>query len=152
MDQSLPALPSELMQSLISSLDLDDFQDVSTADYVVTHPKTGGPTDNIIVLASKDHPSRKKIDLARTRRLRQAFNQTGKMPMTDPIEDYDEETEYLVASTLGWKGLKRRGQEYPYSPENAKALYTDPAKQWLRAQVLGALNKSELFIISSVKS
>jgi hypothetical protein len=143
--------PSNLLNRLVSTLDLDDFQDVATGTLVLLNPKTQEPTSSTITLASKDHPARKQIDMTRTRKLRSAFNATGKMPVSDPVDDQEDETEYLVASTLGWN-ITQGGQPLPFSQEAARRLYTDATKQWLRAQVLAGINKTELFINSSAKA
>lgn len=145
------ATPSALVSGLISSLDIDDFDDVSTGTVVLLNPATQAPTTSTVTLASREHPARKQIDLARTRKLRNAFNQTGKMPVSDPVDDVADETDYLVASTLDWN-ITQGGALLPFSADAARKLYTDPKKQWLRAQVLAALNKSELFISSSAKA
>lgn len=144
------AEPSKLLDDLVTSLDLEDYEDMATGTVVLTNPKTLAPTTSHVILASKDHPARKKIDLARTRKLRASFNQTGKLPVTDPVEDIEDETEYLVAATLGWN-LQQGGQPLEFSPEAARKLYTDPKKQWVRNQVKAGLEKSELFIKNSVK-
>lgn len=145
------ANPSELISNLIADLDLDDYEDVGTGTMVLLNPSTQAPTTSTITLASKEHSSRKQMDMARTRKLRGVFNQTGKMPVSDPVDDIADENDYLVASTLGWN-LKQGGQPLPFSADAARKLYADPKKQWLRAQVLAALNKSELFIKDSAKA
>lgn len=147
----LPEIPSALVSELIGTLDIDDFEDVLTGVVNLVNPKTLAPTTSSVTLASKDHMARKRIDMARTRKLRTAFNQSGKLPVTDPVDDIDEETDYLVASTLGWN-LTQSGKPLEFSPEAARKVYTDPKKQWIRSQVLAALNKSELFIANSVKT
>lgn len=145
------ASPSPLLDQLIESLDLDDFEDVATATVPVPHPKTKAPTKSTITFASKEHPNRKNIDLARTRRLRAEFNATGKMPTSDPLEDQENETDYLVAATLEWN-LTQGGKPLAHSREAARALYTDPKKQWLRSWALEQLGKQELFIKPSAKA
>lgn len=145
------ASPSTLVSSLIDNLDLDDFEDIATGTLILLNPATQAPTTSTISLASREHQARKQIDMARTRKLRSAFNQTGKMPVSDPVDDYADETDYLVASTLGWN-LTKGGAPLPFSADAARALYSDPKKQWVRAQVVVAINKSELFISSSAKA
>jgi hypothetical protein len=144
------ATPSALVSSLIASMDLDDYEDMATGTVVLLNPATQAPTTSTITLASREHQSRKQIDMARTRKLRNTFNQTGKMPVSDPVDDVADETDYLVASTLGWN-LTQGGAPLLHSADAARKLYADPKKQWLRTQVLAALNKSELFISSSAK-
>lgn len=142
---------SPLMEQLLENLDLNDFEDSSTTQLTLLHPQTKAPTKSTITLAGPEHPARKNLDLARTRKLRNEFNATGKMPTSDPLEDYERETDYLVAATLGWN-LTQGGKELEFSPAAARTLYTDPKKQWLRAQVRESINKSELFIKASAKA
>ena len=137
-------------EKLTVELDLDDYENVNTGTLVLKNPQTGEPTKSTILLASKEHENRKRIDLARTRKLRAAFTKTGKMPNTDPVEDIEEETDYLVASTLGWN-LTQGGKPLLFSAEAARAIYTDPKRQWVRDQVTEALKGAELFISSSAK-
>lgn len=145
------ATPSNLMTNLLAKLDLDDFADVSTGTLVLRNPKTGEATTSEITLASPEHECRKRIDLSRARKLRVEYAANGKLEATDPLDEIAQQTEYLVAATLGWN-LTQGGQELPFSPEAARILYTDPKKQWLRAQVLEGLNKTALFIEGSAKA
>lgn len=143
--------PSNLVSNLIASLDLDDYEDIPTGTLVLLNPATQEPTTSHIILASPEHESRKRIDLARTRKLRSEYAQTGKMPRTDPVDDIDDENDYLVAATLGWS-LTQGGAPVAFSADAARKLYTDPKKQWLRAQALAGLRKTELFIKDSAKA
>lgn len=144
------AAPSTLVAGLIAALDIDAYDSVLTGELRMTDPKTGAPTSTVLTLASPEHEARKRIDLARTRTLRAAFAETGKMPQTDPLDDIEDETDYLVASVLGWN-ITRGGVPVPCTPENVRGLLTDPKKKWFRTQVLAGVNKSELFIVASEK-
>lgn len=137
--------PSNLVSKLIATLDLADFEDIPTGTLVLNHPQTQEPTTSFLLLASPEHESRKRIDLARTRKLRSEYQQTGKMPRTDPLDDIEEETDYLVAATLGWN-LTMGGAPLEFSADAARKLYTDPKKQWVRAQALEGIRKTSLFI------
>lgn len=142
---------SNLARKLIQSLDLDDYEDIESGRLVLTNPKTSEPTTAYIELASPEHQARKQLDLARTRKLRSEFSSTGKMPTNDPVDDIEDETEYLVAATLGWN-LTVGGEPLLFSAAAARALYTDPKKQWVRAQALVGLHKTALFIKTSAKA
>lgn len=143
--------PSDLMNKLVASLDIDAYDDVPTGKLFLVDPKTKEPTSTYIELASPEHESRKRIDLARTRKLRAEFSATGKMPSSDPLEDIEDETDYLVASSLSWN-VARGGVPVECTPANVRALYTDPKKQWVRGQVRIGVNKTELFIKDSAKA
>lgn len=143
--------PSDLMNKLVASLDIDAYDDVPTGKLFLVDPKTKEPTSTYIELASPEHESRKRIDLARTRKLRAEFSATGKMPSSDPLEDIEDETDYLVASSLSWN-VARGGVPVEFTAANVRALYTDPKKQWVRGQVRIGVNKTELFIKDSAKA
>lgn len=145
------ATPSNLLTKIIDNLDLDCFENVTSGVVTLKNPKTGEPTASTITLASPEHPARKKIDLDRTRRLRGDFAANGKLTQTDPLEDHDEETDYLVAATLDWN-LIQGGQPIPCTAENARRIYTDPKRVWVRDQALAGVRKSELFIAASAKA
>lgn len=123
---------------------LDDFEDVLTAEVRIKNPKTGAPTPMVVTLAGPEHPDRKRIQFAKSRRLRAELSKTGKLPVTDPEEDESEETDMLVACTIGWTGA-----DPAFTKQAARAVYTDPKRRWLRDQVLAALNERELFTRAS---
>lgn len=145
------AQPSNLLTKLVASLDIDAFDDVLTGRLVLVNPKTKEPTATYVELASAEHESRKRIDLARTRRLRAEFAANGKLETTDPLDDIEDETDYLVASIVGWN-VTRAGVPLECTPANVRAMLTDPKKQWFRAQVRAGINKTELFIADSAKA
>lgn len=145
------AQPSGLLNKLVSSLDIDAYDDVPTGKLFLRDPRTKEPTATYIELASPEHDARKRIDLARTRRLRAEFAANGKLESRDPLEDIEDETDYLVASVLSWN-VTRGGQPVECTPANVRQLLTDPKKQWVRAQVREGVHKSELFIADSVKA
>jgi hypothetical protein len=142
--------PSELAIGLISGLDIDSFDSVPTGTLVLVNPATLAPTTSTVTLASAENPLRKKIELAKQRKYRNDVQKTGKIQFSDPAEEIEEETDYLVTSTLGWT-LTQAGAPLPFTADAARALYTDPKKHWLRAQVIAALSKTELFIKDSAK-
>jgi hypothetical protein len=142
---------SELLNKLVANLDIDAYDDVPSGKLVLVNPKTKEPTSTYIELASPEHESRKRIDLARTRKLRAEFAATGKMPASDPLDDLEDETDYLVASCLAWN-VTSGGRPLEFTPANVRALLVDPKKQWIRQQVRAGINKTELFIADSAKA
>ena len=125
------------MQLTDQTLDLDQFEDIPTATVDVVGP---------------EHPARKRFHMDRARKMRAAFQRTGKVEVTDPLDDIDVETDFLVACTTGWENLTRSGSIVPYSADEARALYTDPKRQWVRSQVKKALDEADRFISNSVKA
>jgi hypothetical protein len=122
------------------TLDLEAYEDVSTADVRIKHPITGAPTPMVVTIAGPEHPDRKRVYFTKQRRMRAALAKTGKIPVSDPEEDEADELELLVMSTLGWTG-----GSVPFSKDAARKLYSEPKRRWLRDQVAAALNERELF-------
>jgi hypothetical protein len=116
------------------------YEDTDRADIRIKSPDTLALTSLVVTLAGPQHPDRKRITLARMRRMRQAFSKTGKMPTQEPEDDESEAVDLLVACTLGWTGAP-----VPFSPTEARRLYTDPKRQWLREQLQAALDERERF-------
>lgn len=128
-----------------AGFDLDSVADTFTAEYEIQHPVTGNGTGAFLTLAGPEHPERKRIQLSLIRRAR-AEAMRHKPKPTDPEDDIAESRESLVKATLGWRGIRKAGQEVPFSPQAVAELYADPTKQWLVSQVIVAINDRELFI------
>ncbi len=133
-------------------MNLDDFQDITSAPLVLKSPVTGDPTDAVIQLSGPENPVRKQIHMDRVRKARAELRATGNVTLTDPADDYDTDTDYFVTCTLGWSGLQSGGTELPYSADAARKLYTDPKTQWVRKQVAAALAEAQRFIKDSAKA
>jgi hypothetical protein len=122
------------------TLDLEAYEDVTSADVRIKDPTTGAPTPMVVTLAGPEHADRKRLAFARQRRMRAALSKTGKVPVSDPEDDEADELDTLVACTLGWSGAS-----VAYSRDEARRLYADPKRRWLRDQVAAALQERELF-------
>ncbi len=133
------------------AIDLDQFEDVQISTVVLKNPTTGAPTTSTISIMGPEHPARKKITLDRARKNRTEFQRTGKVAVTDPLDDIDSDTDMMVACTTDWT-LQEAGAPLPFSPEAARVLYTDPKRQWLRAQVRKAMEETDRFIGNSTKA
>ena len=129
---------------MTDTLNLDAFEDVERADVRIKDPTTSAPTPMVVTLAGPEHPDRKRLSYAKSRRLRAALAKTGKLPTTDAEDDDADELELLGACTLAWVGAS-----VPYSRDAARKLYADPKRRWLRDQVAAALNERELFTQAS---
>ena len=140
------------MQATDNTLDLDSFEDVQSATVVLKNPATGAPTGASVDVIGPEHPVRKTIQMDRARKARADFQRSGKLTISDPLDDIDTQTDFLVACTTGWQGLMQGGQALVYSTDASRRLYTDPKKQWLRAQVVKALDEAERFISDSAKA
>lgn len=124
--------------------DFTAYEDIDRADVRIKSPVTGAPTAMVVTLAGPEHPDRKRITMAKQRRMRAGLAKTGRLQVGDPEEDAAEEIDLLVACTLGWSGVA-----VPFSPAAARALYSDPKRRWLLDQLQAALSERELFTRSS---
>jgi hypothetical protein len=127
-------------QNTTAPFDFGAFEDITSADVRIKDPMTGAPTAMVVTLAGPEHPDRKRITFAKQRRLRASMAKTGKLTIGDPEDDDADEVELLVACTLGWQGAA-----VPYSRDEARKLYNDTRRRWLRDQLQAALQERELF-------
>lgn len=132
--------PSTALAAAGPTFDFTSVEDVTTGTVRIKDPTTGAPTSMVITLAGPEHPERKRRLFNRQRKMRHQLAKTGRLPMTDPEDDEADEIDDLVAFTLGWDGA-----HMPYDRDAARALYSDPKRAWLRAQVKAALDEREAF-------
>jgi hypothetical protein len=132
--------------------DLAAFEDTGSADVTVKDPMTGESTAVVVTLAGPEHPARKRLLMNKQRRMRAQLQKTGKLVFQDPEEDEAEESEMLVACTLGWQNVCIGGVAVEFSSDAASKLYADPKRRWLRDQLKAALDERENFIRRSAGS
>ena len=140
------------MKPILEALDLDQFEDVQTATVALKNPATGAPTAATVDIVGPEHPTRKQIQMDRARKIRAQFQRTGKVEVSDPLDDIDDETDFLASCVTGWSGLVSGGQALAFSPAAVRTLMTDPKRQWVRAQIKKALDEAERFIKNSAKA
>lgn len=101
----------------------------------VLHPIDDTKLGITITLVGQDSEIHRAFVNRQANKLRQKIT-PGRGYMPPSIEkDQEQATELLVACTLGWEGMAMGGKDYPFSPDNARALYSDPGYAWLREQV-----------------
>jgi hypothetical protein len=126
------------------SLDLDATESSETAEVTIMHPTNGMPTTMKFVLAGSDSSVYMRYDRESTDRRLKAAQQGIRGLDAEAMEK--EAVELLVACTLGWNGVTRGAKEWPFSQENARALYSDQKFRWLRNQVDRSIGDRRLFI------
>lgn len=109
------------------------------ARMTIMHPTTGLPLrdqdgqDAYIDLYSTDSDvARKHLRTAANKRLAQ------RQPQKTNAEAIESNTiDYFVTLTAGWRmcGLDGQRIDVPFTPENARALYSSTRSAWLREQV-----------------
>lgn len=130
-------------------MDLNGIIENDTGTHELKHPVDGAPLGIFFTLAGPEHPVRQKIALQASRDLRRRVQKAGKLVFDDPEDELAAETDYLVAATLGWKGLEIDGKPVEYSPGEARTLYTTSKFAWVRRQIRKALDDAEVFTGSS---
>jgi hypothetical protein len=115
-------------------------------DVVIKHPVTGADTDNVIQIIGLDSPAAQNcIDAQQSKRFKTMSSVNGEvvMPDFDPQEARDQHIELLVACTTGWKNLKWKGEDLPFTPANARMVYEKVPV--IRDQVSKATGSRKLF-------
>lgn len=133
-------------------MDLFAVKQLETTDVEILVPPDRVRSGVIFTLAGPNHPKRRGHELKAQRQYAKRFNRAGKMQLDDPEEREERDTDYLVVCTLGWKNFTRDGEPYPYSEENARRLYEDKERSFVRLQILEALRSDENFFASSASS
>lgn len=143
-----PATQAAPLQQIANAapngFDLAEVQDTFEGEVELFNPKNGAGLGAFITLAGPEHPKRKAKSL-NIRRAQRAAWQAKAGKGRDVEEDDQDSVEFAVTATLGWRGIRFNGVDYPYTPENARQLYTDPKSQWVLRQVGAALNDLTLF-------
>ena len=117
----------------ISELEFDD-----VVEHVIVD-KAGLPTDAVFILAGPGNPVRVDLDRKLTARSLRQFNRHGKASLPDdPDELRAQETERLVALTLGWRNVTWKGEPLEFTTKAARDIYENRASS-VRAQISKAL-------------
>ena len=136
----------------MSGFNLKSIRQVSSAKIQVKDPATGDPTGVIFEMAGPEHPDRKRITFAQSRKFLRSYAKTGRAEMPEPEDAEAQKKENLAAFTLGWTGLiDDTGAPVVFSKAAALELYNNPEMGWLVDQLDSALGEKELFITRSAK-
>ena len=131
---------------------LKSIRQVASAKIQVKDPATGDPTGVILEMAGPEHPDRKRITFAQSRKFLRSYAKTGRAEMPEPEDAESQKKENLAAFTLGWTGLiDDAGAPVVFSKAAALELYNNPEMGWLVDQLDSALGEKELFITRSAK-
>lgn len=131
----------------MSGFNLKSIRQVAAAKIQVKDPATGDPTGVIFEMAGPEHPDRKRITFAQSRKFLRSYAKTGRAEMPEPEDAESQKKENLAAFTLGWSGLvDDSGKPVVFSKQAALEMYNDPEMAWLVDQLDTALGEKELFI------
>jgi hypothetical protein len=136
----------------MSGFNLKSIRQVASAKVQIKDPN-GEPTGVVFEMAGPEHPDRKRITYAQSRKFLKSFNKTGRAEMPEPEDAEAQKKENLAAYTLGWSGLVDESDKpVAFSKQAALEMYNDPEMAWLVDQLETALGDKELFITRSAKA
>ena len=137
----------------MSGFNLKSIRQVTSAKIQIKDPATGDPTGVIFEMAGPEHPDRKRITFAQSRKFLRSYAKTGRAEMPEPEDAESQKKENLAAFTLGWSGLiDDSGAPVVFSKAAALDLYNNSEMGWLVDQLDSALGEKELFITRSAKA
>ncbi len=138
-------------------MDLNSIIEQDSTEIELRHPQTDDGLGIFMSIAGPEHDSRRAATFAAQRRTRRQLakakgNDVWKMlAEADPEDEEEHMTDFLVACTLGWRNLDIDGRPLEFNAANARKLYTDPKRAWVRRQVRAALDDANLFIATSAR-
>jgi hypothetical protein len=136
--------------------DISDLDTADTAEMPVM--SKGKETGWKLIFAGPGHPKAiEQADRLATERLRRERAQeqarVNNKKWTPPEESVDAVRErnigFVVERIVDWSPVKIGGEPYPFSPENARRLLSDPKKGALLAQAIEFLNDDAAFTTRS---
>jgi hypothetical protein len=129
-------------------LKIGSIVDTQSADITIKDPATGKRLATVTI-AGPEHPKRKAIEFSKQRRMITALARTGKIEITDPVEQEQDKIDLLVACTLAWADIADAGGEpILCTAENARKLYSAEGHGWLRKVLYDAMDERDRFIDS----
>lgn len=119
-------------------------------DVQIRHPETDKPIGTVITVMGMDSDTYQQKALEHQRGRMQRVAKKGRMAIADPAAMEEQAIELLVAATVSWSGLKKGGEEVPFSAAAAHSIYRD--FPWIREQVDEAIHDRANFLPGSSKS
>jgi hypothetical protein len=129
-----------------------DFNAVDEADMAVV--MNCKPTTWVWTFAGPGHPrtvelenraARERLHQERMKEQAVSNGRKWKAPDLTPDEIREKNVDWIVDRLLRWSPVKIDGQDYPFSPENARALLSDRKKVALFTQALDFLTADDSF-------
>ena len=141
------------------AFDIDELAALDTAEMIVQ--ANGRPTSWVWTFAGPGHPKAVAFSntIARERLRRDAEQEQArvngrkwKAEDESPEAALNRNAGYVIDRLIGWSPVKLAGEDYPFTPENARKLLTDPKKGALMLQALEFLAESRSFTKRSAEA
>jgi hypothetical protein len=142
--------------SLNGGLDLNDLAADDIAVLEVRHPATGEPTGWKITFAGPGHnkTTELRVRMRRKRRKEEMQKERAKQLGRSWADDNDETDAdtlaWVIDRIIDWTPICINGQNYPFSRENAAALFSNPRHEKLYSQLVDFLLADDSFFKRSV--
>jgi hypothetical protein len=153
-----PKVTAPLADGPTEIFDIAVFEAEDTAEMTVCHPGTGAPSTWKILFAGPGHPvtiahneavARRGLREARDQAQTRANGKKVKIEEQTPEDIRQSNAEHFTARMLSWTPVKIRGEDYPFSRENAMLLLLDRRKFGLYNQIIEFLKDDDAFMKSS---
>lgn len=114
----------------------------------ITHPDTGEKTDMSVTIASYKSERVKKVQrrLANAA-MREQRRNPKKAATVDEVEE--KAMDIMAAAVIDWSGFERDGKPLPCTPENVRAVLTDPDMDFVAEQIDKAAEDDQAFTTAS---
>lgn len=146
-------------QAAVAAFDLSDLDSADEA--VMEVFANGRPTGWKWTFAGPGHPktielsnrfARERLRREKEQEQAQVNGKKWKAPEETPEEVLDRNVSLVVGRLLDWSPIQMNGKDYPFTPENAKALLMDRRKSQLLVQALEFLGDETAFLKRSENS
>lgn len=137
-------------------MDLDDL-DMLTESVMVVQ-KGGQPTDVTFTFAGPGHErgvaqtARIGREAMQRKKLMQQAQVNGKKWVAPEENFLEENIAYVIERMIGWSGLTQGGEPWPFTPENARKLLSDPGRVYMVTQAMDFLLDDNSFTKRSPKA
>ena len=142
-----------------ASFDLSELDTADEAEMEVY--SNGSPTGWRLRFAGPGHPKsieqsnrlgRERLKREREQEAAQVNGRKWKPEPETVDEALERNVQIVIDRLLGWSPIQMGGKDYPYTPENAKALFMDRRKSSLLIQALEFLGDERSFGMRSASS
>ena len=114
----------------------------------IRHPVTGEKTDLTVTVASYQSERVKKLQRKMANAAMREQRRNPKKAAT--VEEVEEKAhDLMVAAVIGWSGFERDGKPLECTPENVRAVLTNPDLYFIAEQIDKAAEDAQAFLTAS---
>lgn len=153
-----PAAPAP---AAAAAFDLSEIESLDVDELTINHPVTGAPTTWTMQLAGPGHPvtlalqrqaQRERLELNKRIETTRANGKKWKGEDVDPEEEKTRIDRRAAQRILGWSAVTHNGVAFPYTPENALALFAEPRWTKVWQQIMEHFDSDAAFTKRSART